>query len=138
MNENVSFQAALDLLLPSLADRCAFDAAAGRMSNYLDFPRGSVFLCPVCGTAHCKAKDTDNLTCQHLNFFQHQAFLQARTPRVECSHCGIHRVAVPRARPDSGFTLLFEALVVMLAQSLPVLAVGCLVGEHDTLVWRID
>ena len=32
MNENVLFQAALGLLPPSLADRCAFDAAAGRMS----------------------------------------------------------------------------------------------------------
>jgi transposase len=46
-------------------------------------------------------------------------------------------VAVPWARPDSGFTLLFEALVVMLAKSMPVLAVARFVGEHDTLVWRI-
>jgi transposase len=46
-------------------------------------------------------------------------------------------VAVPWARPDSGFTLLFEALVMMLAKSTPVLAVARLVNEHDTLVWRI-
>ena len=60
----------------------------------------------------CKAYDTDELTWRHLNFFQHQTFLHAGTPRVDCSQCGIHRVAVPWARPDSGFTLLFEALVV--------------------------
>ena len=56
---------------------------------------------------------------------------------MECARCGIHRVAVPWARPDSGFTLLFEAMVVMLAKSMPVLAVARFVHEHDTLVWRI-
>ena len=74
MNENELFQAALGLLPPWKVDRCTFDEAAGRLDIHLDFPRGSVFACPVCGTP---------------------------------------RVAVPWARPDSGFTLLFEALVVM-------------------------
>jgi transposase len=72
-----------------------------------------------------------------LNFFQHQAFLHARTPRVECSRCGVHRIAVPWARANSGFTLLFEAFVLQLVQVMPVLAAARLVGEHDTLVWRI-
>src|ERR1039457_5978827 len=136
MNENELFQAALGLLPPWLVSRCTFEASAGRLDIHLDFPRGSVFPCPVCGVP-CKAYDTDDLTWRHLNFFQHQAFLHARTPRVECSRCGIHRVAVPWARADSNFTLLFEALVVMLAKSMPVLAVARLVNEHDTLIWRI-
>jgi hypothetical protein len=42
-------------------------------------------------------------------------------------------VVLPWARPGSGFTLLFEAL---LAQ-MPVKAVACLVGEHDTRLWRL-
>ena len=137
MDENELFQAALGLLPPWLVERCSFDETSGRLDIHLDFPRGSVFSCPVCQTANCKAYDTDSLTWRHLNFFQHQAFLHARTPRVQCPQCGIHRVAVPWARPDSGFTLLFEALVMMLAKSMPVLAVGRVVGEHDTLIWRI-
>jgi transposase len=136
-NENELFQAALGLLPPWQVERCSFDEAVGRLDIYLDFPRGSIFSCPVCQAANCKAYDTDRLIWRHLNFFQHQAFLHARTPRVKCSQCGIHRVAVPWARPDSGFTLLFEALVMMLAKSMPILAVGRVVGEHDTLVWRI-
>ena len=136
MNENELFQAALGLLPPWLVSRCTFDESAGRLDIHLDFPRGGVFSCPVC-SAPCKAYDTDTLTWMHLNFFQHQAFLHARTPRVECARCGIHRVAVPWARPDSGFTLLFEAMVVMLAKSMPILAVARFVQEHDTLVWRI-
>ena len=136
MNENELFQVALGLLPPWMVDRCTFDQTAGRLDIHLDFPRGGVFPCPLCGVS-CKAYDTDELTWRHLNFFQHQTFLHARTPRVDCSQCGIHRVAVPWARLDSGFTLLFEALVVSLAKSMPVLAVARFVDEHDTLVWRI-
>src|SRR5450631_3619685 len=137
MQENELFQQALGLQPPSQVDHCSFEGEPGRLDIYLDFPRGSGFACPSCGTANCKAYDTDTLTWRHLNFFQHQTFLHARTPRVDCSQCGVHRVSVPWARPDSGFTLLFEALVVMLAKSMPVLAVARFVNEHDTLVWRI-
>ena len=136
MNENELFQAALGLLPPWLVSRCTFEESAGRLDIHLDFPRGSVFACPVCGVP-CKAYDTSELTWRHLNFFQHQTFLHSRTPRVECAQCGVHRVAVPWARPDSGFTLLFEAFAVKLATSMPVLSVARLVDEHDTLIWRI-
>ena len=52
------------------------------------------------------------MTWRHLNFFQHQAYLHARVPRVHCGKCGIKKITVPWARPDSGFTLLFEALLM--------------------------
>ena len=137
MNDNQLFQAALGLLPPWLVSKCLFDESAGRLDIHLDFPRGSVFPCPICSAAGCKAYDTDALTWRHLNFFQHQTFLHARTPRVDCSQCGIHRVTVPWARPDSGFTLLFEALVMVLTKSMPILAVARVVGGHDTMIWRI-
>ena len=136
MSENDLFQAALGPLAPWLVQRCAFDEAVGRLDIHLDFPRGSVFACPLCGTPG-KAYDTDQMTWRHLDFFQHQACLHARTPRVECPQCGVRRASVPWARPGSGFTLLFEAFVMMLAKSAPVSAAARLVREHDTLVWRI-
>ena len=136
MSENELFQAALGLLPPWLVDHCTFTVESGRLDLYLDFPRGSSFACPLCAEP-AKAYDTESLTWRHLNFFQHQAFLHARTPRVECSRCGIHRIAVPWARANSGFTLLFEAFVLQLVKVMPVLAAARLVGEHDTLVWRI-
>ena len=74
---------------------------------------------------------------RHLNFFQHEAFMHAPAPRVKCPSCGIRRARVPWARPRSGFTLLFEALVVTMAAQMPVRAVGRIVGEHDTRLWRI-
>jgi transposase len=57
--------------------------------------------------------------------------------RVKCAGCGVKRVSVPWARNGSGFTLLFEALVMRMMTSMPVAAVGRLVGEHDTRLWRV-
>ena len=39
------------------------------------------------------------MTWRHLNFFQHQAYLNARVPRVRCGTCGIKTATVPWARP---------------------------------------
>jgi len=44
---------------------------------------------------------------------------------------------VPWARSGSGFTLLFEALVMTLVTAMPVRAAAHLVKEHDTRLWRI-
>jgi transposase len=79
-------------------------------------------------------------TWRHLNFFQHQAYLTARVPRVprvRCDKCGIKTVDVPWARPDSGFTLLFEAMLMAMIPAMPVAAVARNVGEHDTRLWRV-
>jgi transposase len=72
-----------------------------------------------------------------MNFWQHATFLSARVPRVECSEHKVRQAEVPWARPGSGFTLMFEALIMALVREMPVAAVGALVGEHDTRLWRI-
>jgi len=82
-------------------------------------------------------KDTEEKTWRHLDFFQHQAYLTARVPRVECSEHKVRLVAVPWARPRSGFTLLFEALVMAMVREMPVAALAGLVGETDMRIWRI-
>ena len=58
-------------------------------------------------------------------------------PRVRCDKCGVKKISVPWARPDSGFTLLFEALVMTMVSAMPVKAVARIVGEHDTRLWRV-
>ena len=103
----------------------------------IDFAPGSRFACPTCGAADCPAYDTERMTWRHLNFFQHKAYLNARVPRVRCDRCGVKTASVPWARPDSGFTLLFEALVMTMVSAMPVKAVARIVGEHDTRLWRV-
>jgi transposase len=137
MRDTTLMQMALGLTPPWRVTSSNFDAEAGRIDIQIDFPAGSRFACPACGAADCPVHDTAQRTWRHLNFFQHQAYLTARVPRVRCDKCGIHTVSVPWARPDSGFTLLFEAMVMAMVAAMPVKAVARIVGEHDTRLWRV-
>src|SRR5271163_1494174 len=137
MRDTSLLQLALALTPPWTVSRAIFDAEAHRLDIQIDFPPGSRFTCPTCGAADCPAYDTERKTWRHLNFFQHQAYLTARVPRVRCDACGIKTVNVPWARPDSGFSLLFEALVMTMVSAMPVKAVARIVGEHDTKLWRV-
>jgi len=131
------FQLALGLVPPWMVADAKFDADKKRLDIEIDFKTGGRFACPECGKADCPVHDTVKKTWRHLNFFQHQAFLHARVPRIDCSNCGVRLVAVPWARPGSGFTLLFEAFVMTLVKGMPVAAAARLVGEHDTRLWRV-
>jgi len=137
MRDTTLMQLALGLTQPWIVTDSAFDPQAQRLDIKIDFPAGSRFSCPTCGEADCPAYDTEQVTWRHLNFFQHQAYLTARVPRVRCDKCGVKTVQVPWARPDSGFTMLFEAMVMAMVSAMPVRAVARLVGEHDTRLWRV-
>ena len=137
MRDTDLMQLALGLIPPWMVKACAFDAEKRRLDIEIDFARGGRFPCPQCGTADCPVHDTAMQEWRHLDFFQHQAFLHARMPRVTCPDCGVKQIAVPWARAGSGFTLLFEAIVMALVAAMPVRAAAHLVKEHDTRLWRI-
>jgi transposase len=137
MRDTSLLQLALGVAPPWTVTGSDFDTVARRLDIYIDFTTGSRFTCPSCGAADCPAHDTERVTWRHLNFFQHQAYLHARVPRVRCVKCGVKKVSVPWAREGGGFTLLFEALVMALVSAMPVNAVARLVGEHDTKLWRV-
>jgi len=136
MEQAKLFAAALGLTAPWSVSDIRFSATDKRLDISLDFARGSTFACPECG-ASSKAYDTGDETWRHLDFFQHAAYLHARVPRVGCANCGVKKISVPWARPDSGFTLLFEALLMQLLREMPVRVVAHLVKEHDTRLWRV-
>jgi transposase len=98
--------------------------------------RGAKYPCPTCG-AMCSAHDFEEMTWRHLNFFQHYCYIKSRVPRVKCNEHGIHRTIVPWSRPGSGFTQLFEQVVMSLAREMPVKAVARFVGVTDKRIWRI-
>ena len=131
------FQAALGLSDPWQVTSVEFDRETKRLDLRIDFPKGATFCCPECDRSGLKAYDTEEKVWRHLDFFEHQAYLTARVPRVRCPEHKVRLVALPWARERSGFTLLFEALVMALVREMPVAAVAGLIGEHDTKVWRV-
>ena len=132
------FQLALGLQTPWYVSSSSFDAEKKRLDIRIDFPAGSTFCCPECGRSSLKAYDTSETTWRHLNFFQHEAYLTARVPRVSCPDCGVLKLkSLPWSRTESGFTLLFEAMIMVMAKSMPVNTIAAIVGEHDTRIWRI-
>jgi transposase len=131
------FSRALGLEAPWQVTKIEFSETDQEINIYLDFPRGSRFRCPKCGRSDVPAYDTKEKRWRHLNFFQHQAYLYCPMPRVDCPECGIKSVELPWTRPGSGFTLLFEALIMALAREMTVSALARLVDEHDTRIWRV-
>ena len=137
MRDFETFQAALGLKEPWFVADSRFDAAAKRLDIDISFDKQALFTCPSCGAADCPVYDARPLTWRHLDFWQHQTYLNARVPRVRCDACGVRKVSVPWAREGSGFTLLFETHVMRLIPAMPVAAAARMVGEHDTRLWRI-
>ena len=81
--------------------------------------------------------DTVTKTYRHLNFFQHECHLQVRTPRVKLPNGSVRLVEPDFAGRLSGFTLLFEAMILMLAQQMPFAAVARIVGESAHRVMAV-
>lgn len=102
----------------------------------LDFRLGEVLPCPEC-SLKSMVHDTEGKTWRHLNFFQHEASLHARVPRIRCQEQGIKMIEIPRALEQSGFTLLFKDLILSMADIMPVNAIAKLIGKTDKRLWRI-
>jgi transposase len=130
------FATALGVTPPWQVTETSLSVEAKRFEIRVDFQRGGRWACPGCGKL-TTAYDTSEQRWRHLNFFQYAAYVTARVPRLNCPDCGVKQVQVPWARSGSGFTLLFEALVMTLARQMPILAVAEVFGEHDTRLWRV-
>jgi transposase len=114
-----------------------FNAELKQLDIWIDFEKGSKFPCPKCNDANCSVHDTIEKVWRHLNFFEYKTYLHCRVPRVKCDDCGVHQTEVPWARKQSGFTLLMDAIILTLAQSMPILKVAKMLDEHDTKIWRV-
>lgn len=130
------FEKALKLKQPWYVEKTEFDDGARRLDVHLNFRAGGTFPCGSCGEDG-KAYDTAWKLWRHLNFFEYTTLVHAPSPRVTCPSCGIKQARLPWARRRSRFTLLFEAFVVAMATEMSVRAVGRIVGEYDTRLWRI-
>ncbi len=106
----------------------------------LGFERGSRFAHPLTKEM-LPVVDTAERVWRHMNFFQYACEVRAPLPRVgKGGDQGppIRTVEVPWARPGSGFTLFFEAMVMHLLQcGMTVAETAETVAEHDNRIWRL-
>lgn len=105
-----------------------FDEQAQVLTLEIDFRRGTRFSHPDAQGEH-PVHDTQVKRYRHLNFFQHECYLEVRVPRIRLPDGSVRLVEPPWAGQLSGFTLLFEALVLRLCREMPFAAVARLVGE---------
>jgi transposase len=125
--QNKLFETALGLARPWYVAGVDFDAARKVLTITVDFVAGTRF--PAVGLAGLHpVHDTRMKRLRHLNFFQHECFLEVRTPRVTLPDGRVVQVEPDWVGKLAGFTLLFEALVLAMAQHMTFAAVAKLVG----------
>lgn len=122
------FETALGISAPWHVAGADFDAQARTLTIRVDFKPGSRFAVAAAAGEH-PVHDTVTKRYRHLNFFQHECFLEVRVPRVRLPDGAVRQVEPSWAGKLSGFTLLFEALVLLLCQQMPFAAAARLVGE---------
>jgi transposase len=130
------FESALGIAAPWSVTAVEFNEAGKVLTVLVDFKPGSRFAISGHEGAH-PVHDTVTKTYRHLNFFQHECHLQVRTPRVTLPNGSVRLVEPDFAGRLSGFTLLFEALILMLAQQMPFAAVARIVGESAHRVMAV-
>lgn len=128
MQSEQLFEAALGVSSPWYVRETRFDAQARTLTIRVDFRAGSRFSHPEVAGEH-PVHDTQTKRYRHLNFFQHECFLEVRVPRVKLPDGAVRLIEPPWAGKLSGFTLLFEAPVLCLCREMPFAVVARLVGE---------
>jgi len=137
------FTSALGLQTPWRVEQVRFEAQASEI-HFDVICDAQRLACPRCSAPDQPIHDRLQRNWQHLHFFQYRALVHAAVPRVRCGACAdrgepeVAQVAVPWARERSGFSLLFEALVVTLVRmsGMPVRQVGALLGVTSPRLWR--
>ena len=130
------FESALGIADPWLVASVKFDEPAKTLTVLIDFKAGSRFVVSGHEGSH-GVHDTVTKTYRHLNFFQHECVLQVRTPRVKLPNGSVRLVEPDFAGRLNGFTLLFEAFILMLSGQMPFAAVSRIVGESPHRVLAV-
>jgi transposase len=121
------------------ARRSEFDPEAGRLDLYLEFLRGSRFACPnpIAARRARPVQDTEDKDVAAPGPLPIPGVPAREAARSATLGHGVRQVTVRLARPGSGFTLLFEALLITFAGAMPVAKVATFTGEHNTRIWRV-
>jgi len=111
MRDKELYRQILGIQAPWEVSDIELNVKAGGVKVYVELKPGSRQTCPYCG-AICPGYDKRRRQWRHLDTCQLKTLLVAELPRVQCTEHGIVTVHAPWAEPGSGFTALYEALVI--------------------------
>ena len=99
---------------------------------------GMAVECPACGVRR-GVYDTRERTWRHLDIWQYETVVHCAVPRVDFSEDGVLTARMPwEVRPNSHFTALFEAQVLVMALSgMTATQVAGQLRLSDSRVWAI-
>lgn len=140
MNIELLFSQALGIESPWKITGVEFDSEAKRLDIKVNFKRGSTFEYKDEETGvikRYKAYDTVEKNWRHMNFFEHECYIVARTPRIKPESGGIKLILPPWSGIMNGLTMLFESLLIKMCTSMPVNKVGKLFGIWDRKLWSM-
>ena len=133
------FHGALQLNNDWIVEKVELDSEQKCLAVWIAFARGVAFECPNCGIKTTHLHGSDERIFQHLNFFENKTVLHVTAPRIDCPHCMKSQTVYPPylCRKDSGFTLLFQCLLMKLAKAAPVSLVAQIMGITAHRVARL-
>ena len=135
-NSQEIFSLAIGLQAPWHISSLSFNEETSQLDIHLSFTKGHKFK-GTDGNLYT-AHDTVERSWQHLIFFQHYCYLHAKVPRVKQKDGKIRTQQVPWARPQSGFTLLFEAFSMLLIENeMPVNKAAKIMSVYPNRLWTV-
>lgn len=99
------------------------DHAAAEVTVRVEADKGAQWVCPRCGQSS-PGYDRRIRRWRHLDTMQFKTILEAEVPRINCAEHGVLLIDVPWAESGSGFTALFEVLVIDWLQEASIQAVA--------------
>jgi len=111
MRDKQLYQQILGIESPWRVVDVELTASIEEVRVYIQHQKGIGLCCPQCGKA-CVGYDVRQRVWRHLDTCQFKTLLVADIPRTQCPEHGVHQISVPWAEPGSGFTALFERLVI--------------------------
>ena len=103
------------------------DMPQGQVTVHVEREAGAKLCCPTCGQP-APGYDSRRRRWRHLDTCQYKTILEADVPRVKCPEHGVVTTSVPWAEPNSGFTAMFEALLIDWLKEASTSAVARLMG----------
>jgi len=127
MRDNELYAQILGIKSPWQVTQVELALSKGEVTVHIEQAKDTHQCCPTCNHPS-PGYDSRIRRWRHLDTCQYKTILVANVPRVKCQEHGVVTVLVPWAEPNSGFTAMFEALVIDWLKEASISAVSRLMS----------